>query len=50
MIHSQKGMARAYLRNRDIVDIPWQKLSSGVYIAVVKASSESKRIKFAVEK
>ena len=50
LIYRQEAIARAYLRNLDIFNIPAHKLSSGVYIAVVKSDSESKRIKFGVEK
>ncbi len=50
LIVRQEAIARAYLRNLDIFNIPAHKLSSGVYIAVIKSDSESKRIKFSVEK
>lgn len=50
LIHSQKGQAKAYLRNRDLIQIPAEKLGSGVYIAVVSAGKQSRSIKFAVEK
>jgi len=50
LVYRKNSFAKAYLRNRDILDLPSQKLSSGVYIAVVKAPTETKRIKFAVEK
>ncbi len=50
LIYSQRGEARAYLRNREILDIPAGKLHSGVYVAVVSADTDSRRLKFAVEK
>ncbi|MGC9361748.1 MAG: immune inhibitor A domain-containing protein [Candidatus Syntrophosphaera sp.] len=50
LIHSQRGEAKAYLRNREILAIPAGRLHSGVYIAVVSADSDSHRLKFAVEK
>lgn len=50
LVYKQKAIAKAYLKNLDIFNIPAAKLSSGVYIAVIKSPRESKRIKFAVEK
>ncbi len=50
LVYQQKSFAYAYLRNRELVDFPVDKLSSGVYIAVICADRESKRIKFAIEK
>lgn len=50
LVHTQKGTVKAYLRNRQPIVIPKDKLSSGVYIAVIAADLESYRIKFAVEK
>lgn len=50
LIYSQKGQTRAYLHNRDLIQIPAGKLRSGVYIAVVSGDTESRRLKFAVEK
>lgn len=50
LVHQQKGAVKAYLRNRQPIDIPRQKLASGVYIAVIATDLESYRIKFAVEK
>ncbi|HOH78544.1 MAG TPA: T9SS type A sorting domain-containing protein [Candidatus Cloacimonadota bacterium] len=49
VIFEQKSIARAYLRNREAIRIPVEKLASGVYITVVKAGKETKRLKFAVE-
>ncbi|MDD3235612.1 MAG: T9SS type A sorting domain-containing protein [Candidatus Cloacimonetes bacterium] len=50
LVFRQEAIAKAYLKNLDIFDIPASKLSSGVYIAVVKSADQSKRIKFSVEK
>lgn len=50
LVYRQMGQARAYLRNRELIDIPAAKLASGVYIVVIKSSTDSTRIKFAVEK
>lgn len=50
MVYRQKGIAKAYLKNLELFDIPAAKLSSGVYIAVVKSPRDTIRLKFAVEK
>jgi len=50
LVFSQKSVAKAYLRNRETIRIPAERLASGVYITVVKAGKESRRLKFAVEK
>jgi len=50
LVFRQKAVAKAYLKNRELFSIPSLKLTSGVYVAVVKAPQESKRLKFAVEK
>lgn len=50
LVFKQKGHARAYLRNRDLISIPGEKFHTGVYIAVVSADTASRRLKFAVEK
>jgi len=50
LIYHQKATSRAYLQNLEIFNIPAQKLSSGVYIAVLSTPQASKRLKFAVEK
>ncbi|MDD2228067.1 MAG: M6 family metalloprotease domain-containing protein [Candidatus Cloacimonetes bacterium] len=50
LVYRQDAVAKAYLKNLDIFNIPANKLSSGVYIAVVKTADQSKRIKFSVEK
>lgn len=50
LVYRQKGFAKAYLKNLDIFDIPSAKLCSGVYIAILRSSEGSKRLKFAIEK
>jgi M6 family metalloprotease-like protein len=50
LVFRQSAVARAYLKNLDIFSIPAKKLSSGVYIAVLKSADESERFKFSVEK
>jgi len=50
LVYTQKGRCKAYLRNRDIIDLPLDKLTSGVYIAVITGSGESVRYKFGIEK
>jgi hypothetical protein len=50
LIYQQKATAKAYLNNLEIFNIPAQKLSSGVYIAVISTPQTTKRLKFAVEK
>lgn len=50
LVYTQKGRCQAYLRNRDVIDLPLEKLSSGVYIAVISGSGESVHHKFAIEK
>ncbi|MDP2172238.1 MAG: M6 family metalloprotease domain-containing protein [Candidatus Cloacimonadaceae bacterium] len=50
LVYRQKAFARAYLRNREIIDIPEAKLGNGVYIVVVSANKQSIRTKFAVQK
>jgi hypothetical protein len=50
MVYSQRSMARAYLRNREIFELPVSNWSSGVYIAVISTGSESHRVRFAIEK
>jgi len=49
-VYEHTAIARAYLKNLDIFEIPADKLSSGVYIAIIKADGYNQRIKFAVEK
>jgi hypothetical protein len=50
LLHRQKVLCEAYLRNRELVDFPVEKLSSGVYITVMKSGKDVKRVKFAIEK
>jgi hypothetical protein len=50
LIYAQKSNTKAYLRNRDSIDIPWSKLSSGIYVAIIMANNEAKTLKFGVEK
>ncbi|MCB5258184.1 MAG: immune inhibitor A domain-containing protein [Candidatus Cloacimonadaceae bacterium] len=50
LVYSQKGYARAYLKNRELIDFPEDKLHNGVYIAVISGYRATKQIKFAVEK
>lgn len=50
LIYTQRSKAKAYLRNRNSIDIPWSKLSSGIYVAIIMANNEAKTIKFGVEK
>ena len=49
-VYEHTAIARAYLKNLDEFEIPAAKLSSGVYIAIIKANGYNQRIKFAVEK
>jgi len=49
-IHHQHVFCHAYLKNRGLVDLPVNRLSSGVYLAVFKAGKDIKRLKFAIEK
>lgn len=39
-----------YLENMNKFDIPYNKMSSGVYLAIIEADGKYKRIKFALEK
>ncbi|PKN79500.1 MAG: hypothetical protein CVU48_05195, partial [Candidatus Cloacimonetes bacterium HGW-Cloacimonetes-1] len=50
LVYQQQGNAKAFLQNREIISIPADKLSSGVYIAIVSGNGESVKLKFAVEK
>ena len=50
LIHSQKSTAKAWLRNRDLINLPAGRLHSGVYICVVAGDRDARSIKFAVEK
>lgn len=50
LLYRQSSPVKAYLKNQDAFNIPTEKLSSGVYIAIVKNDDVSKRFKFSVEK
>jgi len=50
LVYTQKGRCQAYLRNRDVIDLPLDRLTSGVYIIVITGGSESLSYKFAIEK
>lgn len=50
MVYQDKGFAKQYLHNIELFNIPVDKLSAGVYIAVVSGSGESHRLRFAIEK
>lgn len=50
LLFRQSSPVKAYLKNQDAFNIPVEKLSSGVYIAVIKNDDVSKRFKFSVEK
>ena len=50
LVWQEKLAAKAYLRQRARLGVSDRKLASGVYIAVISADQDSRRIKFAVEK
>lgn len=50
LVYKQKAMAYAYLRNLESFSIPAQKLTSGVYFAIIKGGGETHRLRFGVEK
>lgn len=50
LVYKESGFAYKYLPNRELFQIPASKLSSGIYIAVIQAGSESLNIKFGIEK
>jgi len=50
LVHRETSLAKAYLRNLELFHIPADKLTSGVYLAIIKTPQETKRLKFAVEK
>ncbi len=50
LLHRQNVDCQAYLQNREAVQFPAGRLSSGVYLAVFKSGDHVKRIRFAVEK
>jgi len=50
LIYRKNVLCQAYLQNRELIDLPTDKLSGGVYIAVYKSGDKVHRFKFAVEK
>lgn len=50
LVYQKSDGCAAYIPNRTSFKLNPAKLSSGVYIAIVKAGSESYKIKFAIEK
>jgi hypothetical protein len=39
-----------YLENMNKFDIPFRKMASGIYLAIIEAEGKHKKIKFALEK
>jgi M6 family metalloprotease-like protein len=50
LVYVEKSNAKAYLRNRQVIDLPESRLHSGVYIAIVSGDRASRSLKFAVER
>ncbi len=50
MVYKHQAMAYAYLRNLEIFEIPAAKLSSGIYLAIVKGGGEKHLLRFGIEK
>jgi len=50
LVYDYSAMAYAYLRNMDVFQIPVDKLSSGVYFAIVSGKGETHRLRFGIEK
>jgi hypothetical protein len=50
LVYKQSGMAFAYLRNLELFDIPADKLSSGIYFALISGGGETHRLRFGIEK
>ncbi len=50
LICNQTSTAKAWLRNRDLIQIPADQMRSGVYFCVVSGDRDARTIKFAVEK
>lgn len=50
LLYKESGFAYKYLHNRELFRIPAEKLSSGIYIAVIHAGGESLQLKFGIEK
>nr|MDK2850400.1 hypothetical protein [Candidatus Cloacimonadota bacterium] len=50
LIYEHRDLAFAYLRNMNLFEIPVDKLSNGMYIAVVSGGGETHRLHFGIEK
>ena len=50
LVFQSSGLAREYLRNQDLFHIPVDKLSPGIYIAIIKGGGESHKLRFGIEK
>ena len=50
LVYDKSAFGYAYLRNLDIFEIPARKLSSGIYIAVVKGGGKKLKLRFGIEK
>ncbi|MCK9558178.1 MAG: M6 family metalloprotease domain-containing protein [Candidatus Cloacimonetes bacterium] len=50
LVFKQRALTYAYLRNLDAFNIPADKLSSGVYLAIIKGGGTTKRLRFGIEK
>lgn len=50
LIYRKQVDCLAYLKNKELVELPVKNISSGVYLAVLKSGDTIKRMKFAVEK
>lgn len=50
LVFKDRAFAYAYLRNMEIFEIPADKLSSGIYLAIVKGGGEKHLLRFGIEK
>jgi hypothetical protein len=50
LVYEKRAMALAYLRNMETFEIPARKLSSGIYIAMVKGGGQTLQLRFGIEK
>lgn len=50
LLYQKSALAFAYLHNTEIFEIPAHKLSSGIYIALVKGGNKTLQLRFGVEK
>ncbi|MDD3578965.1 MAG: T9SS type A sorting domain-containing protein, partial [Candidatus Cloacimonetes bacterium] len=50
LLYQKSALAFTYLHNTEIFEIPAQKLSSGIYIALVKGGNKTLQLRFGVEK